>query len=283
MRKKWKLALMFALTLSVLAGCGDKAANKKTEEEESQTKVEKSANADDKNKDSDNLTSSEDGEGKAGNVSDGEEKAGNKTNDDVYVLKVVQTKDDGTEVETGQTIEYPMNRAYRVLKHDTVDERDLEDVTAMLDLFKDADFSYELRTNTIEINGQVISLPCTLGDLLPEDQLDQKTIERLNFEAKHNDPYNPVHIEYDKLVEPIAKEGEVYADFKIFYKDMDEEPVNDYKSLVVYGIMIDPVNSGMAKENDTIQSFNVGCDRYVWRKLFSGNFTWLHNCRIYLV
>ena len=98
-------------------------------------------------------------------IDDGVEK-----NDEVYVLKVVQTKDDGTEVETGQTIEYPMNRAHRVLRHDTVDELDLENVTAMLDLFRDADFSYEMRTNTIEVNGQTICLPCTLGDFLPELQ-----------------------------------------------------------------------------------------------------------------
>ena len=114
-----------------------------------------------------------------------------------------------------------------------------------------------MRTNTIEINGQMISLPCSLGDLLPEDQLDQKTLDKMNFMAKHNDPYNPQHTTYDKLVEPIAKEGEVYANFTIYYKTLEEEPVNDYKSLVVYGIMIEPVNSGTGEENDTIQSFNV--------------------------
>ena len=257
MKKKWMSILLLALTLSVMAGCDDQASSKKTEEDESKTKVEQSASADNAGKDSDGEQASGEEGGEASNVSDGGDVFGNETNDDVYVLKVVQTKDDGTEVETGQTFTYPMNRAYRVLKHDTVDERDVENVTAMLDLFTDADFSYEMRTNTIEINGLTISLPCTLGDLLPEDQLDEDTIKVLNYKAKHEDPYNPVHTTYDKLVEPIAKEGEVYPNFTIYYKDMEEEPVNDYKSLVVYGIMIEPVNSGTGKANDTIQSFNV--------------------------
>lgn len=34
MKKKWTSVLLLALTLSVMAGCDDQAASKKTEEEE---------------------------------------------------------------------------------------------------------------------------------------------------------------------------------------------------------------------------------------------------------
>ena len=259
MKRKLIAAIMLVLALGMMTGCGNQEASKTTEEDGSKANIEQSASVDEKGGNVDSVEKSEDGNAVTSDVSDGGEEIGSPTSDDVYVVKIVQTMEDYSTVDTGKTITYPMNPAYMGLQHDEIDETCVDALKAMLDPFLDADFSYEMHTNTIELNGEKISLPCSLAELLPEDQLDEDGIKRANYKyAKGVNSYHNQYVKYDKLVEPIAKDGVTYANATIYFRKMGkEDEIVEYKDMVVYGILIEPVDSATREVNDTIQSFNV--------------------------